>query len=68
MTENNKKKSESLNVKELSLGINMAVGIAVFTGIGYGIDKKFDLNFCTLIGIFLGLIYSAYEVWLLVKD
>lgn len=53
----------------VSLGWNMAVGMAVFTLIGYIIDQKIGSDqFWTLIGIFMGLFYCGYEVWKLVRN
>jgi len=52
----------------LSLGLNMAVGMAVFSFLGYYIDKKTgERGFWTLGGMFLGLLYCGYEVWKLVR-
>jgi F0F1-type ATP synthase assembly protein I len=52
----------------LSLGTNLAVGMAVFTALGWWIDKKRGGGSAfTLAGIFLGLIYGGYEVWKTVK-
>jgi len=52
----------------LSLGLNMAVGMAVFSFLGYYIDQKTGARgFWTLGGMFLGLLYCGYEVWKLVR-
>ncbi len=52
----------------LSLGIQLAVGMVVFAGLGYWIDKKRGGgNAFTLIGIFLGMFYGGYEVWKLIR-
>lgn len=52
----------------LSLGLNMATGMAVFSLLGYYVDKKTgDKGFWTLAGMFLGLLYCGYEVWKLVR-
>jgi len=52
-----------------TLGINMAVGMAIFASLGYWIDqKKGGGQIWTLIGIFLGLFYCGYEVWKLIKS
>lgn len=51
-----------------SLGISMAVGISIFTYLGYRVGRKFgneDLG--ALIGIFMGLFYCGYEVWKLIQ-
>ena len=52
----------------VSLGINFAVGVALLTYIGFKIDEKRGSgNAWTLCGIFLGLMYGAYETWKLVR-
>jgi F0F1-type ATP synthase assembly protein I len=52
----------------LSLGMNFAVGMAVFAAGGWWIDQKRGGGEAfTLAGIFLGLLYGAYEVWKTVK-
>lgn len=51
-------------VSAISLGTNLAVGMAVFASLGYFIDKRTGGgSLFTLMGIFLGLFYGAYEVW-----
>ena len=61
------KKSELLKT-DSSIGINLAAGMVVFAGIGFCIDKKFQTGpWGLLTGIFLGLVYGAYEVWKLLK-
>lgn len=49
---------------DVGLGFQLAVGMAVFTGIGYWIDRKRggDVIF-TLAGAALGLFYVGYELW-----
>lgn len=48
----------------ISLGTNLAVGMAVFAALGWWIDKKRGGGSAfTLIGIFTGLLYGGYEVW-----
>lgn len=55
-------------VSAISLGTNLAVGMAVFASLGYFIDKRTGGgSLFTLMGIFLGLFYGAYEVWKTVK-
>jgi len=50
------------------LGVNWAVGMAVFTFAGYWIDQKRGGGLIfTVAGILLGLAYGAYEVWKLVR-
>lgn len=51
------------------LGLNMTVGVVVFTLAGYWVDqKRGGGKACTLCGIFLGLFYGAYEVWKVVRQ
>lgn len=51
------------------MGLNMAVGVAVFTLLGYSIDqKRGGGKGWTLVGIFMGLFYGAYEVWKVVRQ
>ena len=53
----------------ISLGLNMAVGVVVFTLAGYWVDQKRGGGKAwTLCGIFLGLFYGAYEVWKVVRQ
>ena len=62
------KKFDKKSLGVSSIGINMAVGIAVFTYLGYLIDqKRGGGQIFTLIGIFFGLGYCGYEVWKLIK-
>jgi len=65
MTEQNNKN----NLSAVSLGLNMAVGMGVFSYLGYKIDQRQSGNgMWSLIGIFLGLLYCAYEVWKIIKQ
>ncbi len=50
------------------LGMNFAVGMAVFSYAGYWIDQKRGggLRF-TVSGMVLGLGYGAYEVWKVIR-
>ena len=51
------------------LGMNCAVGMAVFTFAGYWVDQKRGGGLLfTLIGMTLGLGYGAYEVWKVVRQ
>ncbi len=51
-----------------TLGLNMVVGMGVFTYAGYWIDqKRGGGEVATLIGMFLGLFYCGYEVWKLMR-
>ena len=48
----------------IALGTNLAAGMAVFSLAGYWIDRKRGGGiFWTVCGMFLGLLYGAYEVW-----
>lgn len=51
-----------------TLGLNMAVGMCVFTFLGYWIDqKRGGGQGWTLAGMFLGLFYCGYEAWKTIK-
>jgi hypothetical protein len=53
----------------ISLGLNMAVGVVVFTLAGYWVDQRRGGGKAwTLCGIFMGLFYGAYEVWKVVRQ
>ena len=53
----------------ISLGLNMAVGVVVFTLAGYWLDQRRGGGKAfTLCGIFMGLFYGAYEVWKVVRQ
>lgn len=53
----------------IMLGLNMAVGVVVFTLAGYWLDQKRGGGKAwTLCGIFMGLFYGAYEVWKVVRE
>ena len=62
-------KTPQKNIMEYStIGIQMAVGMGVFSYLGFLIDKKRGGGSAfTLVGIFLGLIYIGYEVWKMIK-
>jgi F0F1-type ATP synthase assembly protein I len=48
----------------ISLGITLAVGVGLFSFLGYYIDQKRGTGmFWTLCGVVTGLAYGAYEVW-----
>ncbi len=55
--------------RALMLGMNFAVGMAVFSFLGYYIDQKRGEGaiFFTVCGIFFGLAYGAYEVWIVIR-
>jgi len=64
-----KDKDRPKNIPHITLGINIAVGMALFTIIGNWIDKKLgDQHFWILIGMFLGLFYCGYEIWKLIRQ
>ena len=48
----------------LTLGTTFAVGMAVFSFAGFKIDqRRGDGILFTLLGMFLGLAFGAYETW-----
>lgn len=53
----------------LTLGLNFAVGMAVFSFAGYAIDRRRgeDCLLFTVLGMGLGLGYGAYEVWKVIR-
>lgn len=55
--------------RALMLGMNFAVGMAVFAFLGYYIDQKRGVGamFFTVAGIVAGLAYGAYEVWIVIR-
>ena len=55
--------------RALMLGMNFAVGMAVFSFLGYFIDQKRGDGaiFFTVVGIVAGLAYGAYEVWIVIR-
>jgi len=64
-----KDKDQLKNISGISLGINIAVGMALFTIIGNWIDKKLgDQHLWILVGMFLGLFYCGYEIWKLIRQ
>jgi len=64
-----KDKDRPKNIPGISLGINIAVGMALFTIIGNWIDKKLgDQHLWILVGMFLGLFYCGYEIWKLIRQ
>ena len=63
-----KDKDRPKNIPGITLGINIAVGMALFTITGNWIDKKLgDQHLWILIGVFLGLFYCGYEIWKLIR-
>ena len=64
----NSQETQSTQNPAIHLGLNFAVGMALFTYIGYKIDlKRGGGAGFTLTGMFMGLIYGAYEVWKLIR-
>lgn len=62
-------KEQPRNIPGVTLGINIAVGMALFTFTGNWIDSKLgDQHFWILIGMFLGLFYGGYEIWKLIRQ
>lgn len=62
-------KDQPKNIPGISLGINIAVGMVFFTMTGSWIDRKLgDGHFWTLVGMFLGVFYSGYEIWKLIRQ
>jgi hypothetical protein len=53
----------------VNLGLNCAVGMAVFSFLGFWIDQRRggDRLLFTLLGMALGLAYGAYEVWKVIR-
>lgn len=52
----------------LNLGLQLAAGMFFFAGIGYAVDHRRGGGVAfTLAGVFLGLLYGAYEVWKVVR-
>ncbi len=48
----------------VGLGLQLAVGMAVFTGGGLWLDRKRGGGVLfTLLGVGLGLFYCGYEIW-----
>lgn len=63
------KKFSGENLSGIALGMTMAVGVAFFTYLGYLVDQKTGGGQAwTLVGIFVGLFYCAYEIWKLVRN
>lgn len=56
------------NIQHVSIGLNIAAGMVVFTCLGFFIDKKVGGVTWTLVGVFLGLFYCGYEVWKLMRE
>ena len=56
------------NLSPVSLGLNIATGIVVFSLGGFFLDKKYNsAPAWTMAGVLLGLVYAGYEVWKIVR-
>jgi F0F1-type ATP synthase assembly protein I len=54
--------------RAVMLGMNLAVGMAVFSFLGYYLDQRRGGGLAfTVGGILLGLGYGAYEVWRVIR-
>ena len=53
----------------LQLGYSLTIGMAVFALLGLYVDRRKGGGiFWTICGMFLGLLYGAYEVWKAVRN
>lgn len=53
----------------VGLGLQLAVGMVVFAGGGYWLDRKRGGGVAfTLVGVALGLVYCGYECWKVVRQ
>jgi hypothetical protein len=65
----NPKKAMSLFGRAFGLALDMAVGMLAFTLLGHYVDqKRGGGRGWTLTGMFVGLLYGAYEVWKVVRQ
>jgi len=65
----NKESGSKINASHVSFGLNVTVGMILFMGGGYCLDKKIgEGSVWTLVGIFLGFIYCIYEAWKIVRE
>lgn len=63
-----KDKDQPKNIPGITLGINIAVGMVLFTFIGNWVDQKLgDKHVWILVGMLLGLFYCGYEIWKLIR-
>ena len=55
--------------RAVMMGLNFAVGMAVFTFLGYYIDQRRGGGsiLFTVCGMVLGLAYGAYEAWMVIR-
>jgi len=69
MSESEDKDSPKIKIPNVTLGINMATAMVVFVYGGSCIDKWKGTNGAfTFLGLFLGFVYCAYEVWKYLKQ
>ena len=48
----------------LTLGLNLAVGMALCTWVGHWVDSRWKTSYVfTILGACLGLVYMFYELW-----
>ena len=60
--------NRSMTSRALTLGIELATGMAVFTLIGYWLDsRRGGGQSWTLCGMGMGLVYVAYQFWRLIR-
>jgi len=73
MTDCSQSKEEELSAKRragaaIGFGTSFAAGMAVFAFLGHALDKKTGReSLFTLIGIGLGFLYGAWELWKLIS-
>lgn len=52
----------------ITLGTNIAVGMGLFTFLGYYADKKTGGGYLwTLCGMGVGFVYGTYEIWKVIR-
>ena len=54
----------------IALSSTMTAAMLMFAGLGHYLDKKYATTkpWFTLVGMFLALFYSGYEVWKIVRQ
>ncbi|MCA9408199.1 MAG: AtpZ/AtpI family protein [Candidatus Omnitrophica bacterium] len=63
------KKPDSKATSYVSLGMNLAGGMILFSVGGFYLDQKRGNDFFwTIIGALFGLIYCFYELWKVIKE